>query len=417
VKHLILYSLLAALALVAGCSKSQRSGDEDAGGDSGEDTDNDTGGVEPGMPIKLGDFDCVDGSGWGVRAAFSGSHVAAAWTTTCYDDPIAEIDLGFSVLPWDNPADLDWSSAASPLGEVFQLHHPFPIDSGFVLISYSAPSSLIQSTWDLAAEMTDEAHSHFGLELSAGLAAGKAPVDAEGHVLLASLPVDEGTDEPGDEVIRFQLDRFATGGYHVRLTEVELEWSAQHEQTGGVLDFVGVRGSTFEQGGAVTAVIATERGGVVIARATADGEVVQEPEVMVVCPAPPMDDPQSDVTLIGSSFAQSGELFAGVVHMWYQNGPTYLNERYTLVATNAGELVSGPTEIDSEDEWSNDQDWVLLLRPRSRRVRAAAARRAGIAAPRADLAPARSQSTRKPVLRRDRRRRGRVRRGDVADLE
>ncbi len=352
------------LFTVLSCSPAKRPADEPdgAGTDTDTETETDTGLVW----IPGDDFDLTEPFLFYAyeffyhrkihpALGFDGENLSVAWSNKHMDYDGGEFATIFFTFPWDRPdlaerglflqappicdGHYAWSEAGS---------RPFPAPGGFLLITaaghWNDDCQVVQSEWSLDADITDGpfAHHHlYPLELYNAMSP-TGSVDADGRVTAGNLKCVD-CDEPGSEYLVYQIYRFNPGDFAELLLQESYSWSDHAPETGHV--FSGFGGfNTFEWNGVLTTVAYGKNGQVVLARGTAAGQVIQEPEIVL----PAVELPVF-FEMIVRSFAQHDGTLLVVYKFEYQGESPFPVELVSYVIGLDGSLLHGPTPLAAYD--------------------------------------------------------------------
>ena len=303
-------SALAAVVVAAGaCTgvpQAHRHAD-DAGTDSGTDTG------ETDLPWDAGtDTDILvvepvflSEHGGSLSASFDGSHVAVSWP----DELISEssegvlFDTFLLSFPWESPEDnMIGSFAEEPPAckgaytSTLPVSQPHPNPEGFLLLTAAwdneTDCEVVQTLWDHDANLLDGPHAFSGLfpNDTADPMDPHGIASDDGIVTTSSMngegfDTDSAADTEGEIII--DLDRWGSGGFHERLTQLSSAWpyvptaiSYQEVRTGWLDQTIFPHDGAFTVLGceqAFAAGYSNAASDTILARIDADGGVVEPP--------------------------------------------------------------------------------------------------------------------------------------------
>ena len=360
----VLRCCLYCLLVLPGCSSAKRPSEkivQDSGTDT--ETDTDTGLVWiPGDDFDLTEPFLLSEHKYHRRHhpsfSFDGENIAISWSNGETDFPTLPHFVVLFVFPWDKP----WNAGFGTFQEIppacylldcnAPASRPFPTEEGFFLITtgidmqppYEPSCQVVLSEWDLGASISYGPQAYYNLYPDEQFLpmSPTGPQDSAGCVTAGNIKcIDCGvSDDLSTSQLAYQVYRYCPGDPPQLVLGQNYAWSDHSLETGHV--FSGHGGTnTFEWNGVLTTLAASTGGHLVLAQGTHTGDVVMEPQIVLL----PFDAINNHSPQTGYRFySQHDGSFLVVSRLHYNENPDqepHPVELVSQVLSMDGQVLSG----------------------------------------------------------------------------
>jgi hypothetical protein len=358
--------------------------DTDIDADSGIDWDTDFDGGAVSDAVLLTEVDSIAKP----LMAFDGANLAVSWNTGIVTQEYFYFDgTGLMVFPWNQPENLHLGQypnqapacPSTEWGNIDCLSQPYPFQQGFVTLTssftgkvspggvYEKPCHAVWTEWDLNADVVLgpfsfwNIYEYVGADVISNSPIG--PMDSQRGITVGNFTDFLNEDGTG----LFQMDRFGPEEEHETMVE-SFEFDLNDIGCPIGMDWDKWYAATFTYDGMFTAVNMYRdvdigdiddpvwiQGALVLAQVMQDGEILFSPEIVHVSP-----ERQGYVRSgNAAAFAQNEDEILLVHTQSYQSlvdKYDCITDRYSILLDMSGNLVNGPTILDTHPVYEYLED-------------------------------------------------------------